>query len=304
MRCCMVMLHASSPISPFNATLIPLVYTTHSFSPKTAKAVYQHSFVGQRQRSTNINNLSLTLPRSPTLHTLLPRSPHCHSRILMTDATSTMSCSPSISTSHTTHEIGLAGESYPQNPRKMWAKKYSSADLDSQGTTTTETIPSRSRNHSYVALDTSEPDIETSNECYNESCIISSMEEPKPPSSDISSLIQGAPGLLIAVILNLFLSVSFGPALFPPTMQFPAHIPSTIGVQMWLFSTFICQLVMTSQSDFPSAMGMMMVENIPFMHIIINTITGKEHIYPLYTPYITPIYPSYNPLYTPYIPLI
>lgn len=39
-------------------------------------------------------------------------------------------------------------------------------------------------------------------------------------------------------------------------------------MQMFLFSTLICQLVMTTMSDFPTAMGMMMVENIPFMHII------------------------------------
>ena len=37
---------------------------------------------------------------------------------------------------------------------------------------------------------------------------------------------------------------------------------------MFLFSTLISQIVMTTMSEFPTAMGMMMVENIPFMHII------------------------------------
>ena len=86
--------------------------------------------------------------------------------------------------------------------------------------------------------------------------------------SAISSGLMGAPGLIIALVLNLFLSMSFGQAFFPTNWVFPPEVPRAIGVQMFLFSTFICQLVMTAFSEFPTAMGMMMVENIPFMHII------------------------------------
>jgi sulfate permease, SulP family len=39
---------------------------------------------------------------------------------------------------------------------------------------------------------------------------------------------------------------------------------------MFLISTVICQVTMTLTSSFPMAFGMMMVENIPFMHIICN----------------------------------
>lgn len=80
--------------------------------------------------------------------------------------------------------------------------------------------------------------------------------------------LSGTPGLLIATMLNLFLSMSFGQAFFPSNWEFPPEVPRSIGVQMFLLSTLICQLVMTAVSDFPTAMGMMMVENIPFMHII------------------------------------
>lgn len=79
---------------------------------------------------------------------------------------------------------------------------------------------------------------------------------------------MGTPGLLIALLLNLFLSMSFGQAFFPASWKFPAAVPHSIGVQMFLFSTCICQVVMTMLSEFPCAMGMMMVENIPFMHIL------------------------------------
>lgn len=84
----------------------------------------------------------------------------------------------------------------------------------------------------------------------------------------ITSTLVGAPGVIIAVVLNLFMSMSFGQAFFPSDFNFPSEVPRSIGVQMFLFSTLISQLVMTQVSDFPSAMGMMMVENIPFMHII------------------------------------
>jgi hypothetical protein len=83
-----------------------------------------------------------------------------------------------------------------------------------------------------------------------------------------SHCMVGTPGLIIALVLNLFLSMSFGQAFFPTSWQFPVGIPRAIGVQMFLFSTLISQLVMTAMSEFPTAMGMMMVENIPFMHII------------------------------------
>lgn len=45
---------------------------------------------------------------------------------------------------------------------------------------------------------------------------------------------------------------------------------------MFLFSTVVCQLVMTWYSDFPCAMGMMMVENIPFMHTIAQSVISNQ----------------------------
>lgn len=95
----------------------------------------------------------------------------------------------------------------------------------------------------------------------------------------ITSTLVGAPGVIIAVVLNLFMSMSFGQAFFPSDFNFPSEVPRSIGVQMFLFSTLICQLVMTQVSDFPSAMGMMMVENIPFMHIIAEICVSENGTY-------------------------
>lgn len=88
------------------------------------------------------------------------------------------------------------------------------------------------------------------------------------PQRLFTNCLVGTPGLIIALVLNLFLSMSFGQAFFPTSWNFPPEVPRAIGVQMFLFSTLISQIVMTAMSDFPTAMGMMMVENIPFMHII------------------------------------
>lgn len=83
--------------------------------------------------------------------------------------------------------------------------------------------------------------------------------------SNVNSIQQTAfsffsklPGFLIAITLNLFLSMSFGAAFFPQHWQdnFPIGIPrSALGVQMFLFSTLTCQITMTALSDFPAAMG-------------------------------------------------
>jgi sulfate permease, SulP family len=84
------------------------------------------------------------------------------------------------------------------------------------------------------------------------------------------------PGVLIAIILNLFLSTSFGLAFFPSDFQFPGQVPRAIGVQMFLFATFISQIVLTHDSDFKAPIGMMMVENIPFMHAICDLVSKSQ----------------------------
>jgi hypothetical protein len=99
--------------------------------------------------------------------------------------------------------------------------------------------------------------------------------QPVTCKSVSSQAFLGAPGLLIAIVLNLFLSMSFGQAFFPTSWAFPPEVPRAIGVQMFLFSTFLCQLVLTSMSEFPTAMGMMMVENIPFLHMICEIIVKQ-----------------------------
>uniref|UniRef100_A0A7S1TMZ3 STAS domain-containing protein n=1 Tax=Phaeomonas parva TaxID=124430 RepID=A0A7S1TMZ3_9STRA len=93
--------------------------------------------------------------------------------------------------------------------------------------------------------------------------------EPQPRHWIVEE-VQKLPGLLIGTVLNLMLCVPFASSFFPLDWE-PFPVNRMVGVQMWLFSTAVCQLVMTLMSDFPVAMGMMMVENIPFMHSLAET---------------------------------
>lgn len=81
----------------------------------------------------------------------------------------------------------------------------------------------------------------------------------------VHSVLSRTPGVLIGAMMNIMLCVPFGLAFFPVSWE-PFPVPRAVGLQMFLWSTIVCQLVMTASSDFPCAMGMMMVENIPFMH--------------------------------------
>jgi hypothetical protein len=64
------------------------------------------------------------------------------------------------------------------------------------------------------------------------------------PSTDITSqqkasirnilirAVNGAPALVIAILLNLFFGVSFGQVFFPTSWNFPDSVPRAIGVQV------------------------------------------------------------------------
>ena len=95
-------------------------------------------------------------------------------------------------------------------------------------------------------------------------------------SGSLGSFASAAPGVCIATILNLFLSISFGSAFFPAQWTFPPTVSRTLGVQMFLLSTAIGQLVMTWQSEFRCAVAMMMVENISFMTTISLSAIAKQ----------------------------
>lgn len=78
---------------------------------------------------------------------------------------------------------------------------------------------------------------------------------------------QAVPCILIATLLNLMICVPFGLSFFPVEWQ-EMPVPRALGIQMFLLTTAICQFVFVAKSSFDCTVGMMMVENVPFMHTL------------------------------------
>ena len=99
--------------------------------------------------------------------------------------------------------------------------------------------------------------------------------QPMVKTSTQNDALRKIPSICLASLLNLMLCVPFGYAFFPIDWEpFPAD--RSIGLRMWFFSTAISQIVFTFNSSFPFALGMMMVENISFMHAIAEIVVGQQ----------------------------
>ncbi|KAI8927111.1 sulfate transporter family-domain-containing protein [Entophlyctis helioformis] len=88
--------------------------------------------------------------------------------------------------------------------------------------------------------------------------------------------LKSVPAVCLAVILNLLDAMSYGIIIFPASDQ---RVPATAaqsGISMFLTSTIISQIVLTfGGSQFRGAVGSMMIEVMPFLHIICATIEAK-----------------------------
>lgn len=78
---------------------------------------------------------------------------------------------------------------------------------------------------------------------------------------------HATPCIVIAIALNLMICVPFGLSFFPTEWE-DLPMPRAVGIQMFLLTTAICQFVFVAKSSFDGAIGMMMVENVPFMHTL------------------------------------
>ncbi|KAI9106194.1 sulfate transporter family-domain-containing protein [Phlyctochytrium arcticum] len=85
-----------------------------------------------------------------------------------------------------------------------------------------------------------------------------------------------SPAVMLALILNLLDAMSYGIIIFPSGDE---NIPDTAqqaGISMFLASTVISQLVYTlGGSAFKGAVGSMMIEVMPFLHIICRTVEAE-----------------------------
>ena len=94
-------------------------------------------------------------------------------------------------------------------------------------------------------------------------------------AKDIAAMaVKSIPAVLLGMLLNILDGVSYGMIMFPSNDVFPDF--GGIGVSMFFVTTIISQLVYSfGGSAFAGANGSMMIEVVPFFHILAAKITAE-----------------------------
>lgn len=94
-----------------------------------------------------------------------------------------------------------------------------------------------------------------------------------------NTTLKSIPAVLLGMLLNILDGVSYGMIMFPSNDAFPNF--GGIGVSMFFVTTIISQLIYSfGGSAFAGANGSMMIEVVPFFHILAAKITtelGEEN---------------------------
>ncbi|KIY67017.1 hypothetical protein CYLTODRAFT_454835 [Cylindrobasidium torrendii FP15055 ss-10] len=81
--------------------------------------------------------------------------------------------------------------------------------------------------------------------------------------------VQSLPAVLLGGLLNILDGVSYGMIIFPSSGVFEDYHMAPLGVSMFFVSCVLSQLTYTfGASQFPGANGSMMIEVVPFFHLI------------------------------------
>ncbi|KAH9989296.1 sulfate transporter family-domain-containing protein [Russula vinacea] len=89
--------------------------------------------------------------------------------------------------------------------------------------------------------------------------------------STITEAVHALPAVILGLLLNILDGISYGMIIFPVTGEFVDL--GTMGVSMFFVSTFVSQLVYSAgASGFAGANGSMMIEVVPFFHIMATRI--------------------------------
>jgi SulP family sulfate permease len=95
----------------------------------------------------------------------------------------------------------------------------------------------------------------------------------------LTQAVGALPAVVLGCLLNILDGVSYGMIIFPTTAPFEDLGP--MGVSMFFVSTVLAQLAFSfGGSHFAGANGSMMIEVVPFFHILATSIAkeiGPEH---------------------------
>lgn len=87
--------------------------------------------------------------------------------------------------------------------------------------------------------------------------------------------VRSLPAVLLGTLLNILDALSYGMLIFPASSIFAELPTASMGVSMFFISALISQLVYTfGGSGFKGANGSMMIEVVPFFHILATSIAG------------------------------
>ncbi|KAJ3102323.1 hypothetical protein HDU96_009667 [Phlyctochytrium bullatum] len=90
--------------------------------------------------------------------------------------------------------------------------------------------------------------------------------------------LQALPAVVLGLILNLLDALSYGIIIFPSNSRgsIPMHSATQSGISMFLASTIVSQLVFAfGGSAFKGANGSMMIEVMPFLHVMVKQIEAQ-----------------------------
>ncbi|KAK0234583.1 sulfate transporter family-domain-containing protein [Armillaria nabsnona] len=87
--------------------------------------------------------------------------------------------------------------------------------------------------------------------------------------------LKSIPAVILGSLLNILDGVSYGMIIFPASGVFDDYQMAPVGVSMFFLSTLTAQLTYTlGASQFPGANGSMMIEVVPFFHMIALSISA------------------------------
>jgi hypothetical protein len=109
-------------------------------------------------------------------------------------------------------------------------------------------------------------------------------------SSWIADIVQQVSAVAVVGLLNMMMGIPFGASYFPIGWtdgdgvddsedvegQFPLPGKHNVGLRMFLLATIIGQLVYAYKSKFVNAVGLQMVENVPFLHALAKIVIRRQ----------------------------
>jgi len=117
---------------------------------------------------------------------------------------------------------------------------------------------------------------------------------PKQQRKLWETLLHQTTAVLVICLLNMMIAIPFGASYFPVGWKaagsdnteedttdgisgtFPLEGKQALGIRMFLFATFMGQLVFTFASNFTNPVGLQMVENVPFLHALCFTVIERQ----------------------------